>query len=114
MDAPKDMQVDHIKHNRLDNRKNKLRLCTNAQNAYNSRKKQRKASSQYKGVSWCSHTKKWKSQLCYEGFNMYLGYFDSELAAARVYDNTAEELFGEFACLNFPRKEESNVATSCK
>jgi len=36
---------------------------------------------------------------------VFLGYFTDEVDAARAYDLTALEHFGEFASLNFPPKK---------
>src|SRR5258706_13475167 len=45
--------VDHINHNRLDNRRVNLRVCTQQQNALNRTKEQEYHTSKFKGVSWC-------------------------------------------------------------
>ena len=51
LDAPSNLEVDHINHDTLDNRRCNIRLCTRSQNMQNQRKSSGK-SSKYKGVSW--------------------------------------------------------------
>ena len=101
LNAPKGLLVDHIDGNGLNNRKSNLRLCTFAQNAHNSRPR-RNSSSRYKGVCWHKLKKKWTVSIYKGGKRTYLGYYDDEIEAALAYDRKAEELFGEFAYLNFP------------
>ena len=103
MNTPKGMEVDHVNHNTLDNRKTNLRICTRAENQHNRRLQ--KGTSKYKGVYWNKRDKKWVAQIKLEGKQIYLGYFDSEIEAAKCYDINAIKYFGEFAKLNFPRKE---------
>ena len=50
MDFPKGKTVDHKNGNKLDNRKKNLRVCSQAQNCFNSRKKS--GTNPYKGVTW--------------------------------------------------------------
>ena len=99
MNCPKGMQVDHRFHNQLDNRKSKLRICTNTQNLYNS--KSRKGTSQFKGVSWHRLSGKWRAQISINGQQTYLGLFDNEIETAKAYDKVAKMFFGEFARTNF-------------
>ncbi len=94
------LQVDHINHNTLDNRRVNLRLCNNRDNSRN-RKSQKNSSSKYKGVTWCKRTRKWATQIKLREGNRFLGYFNSEIKAALAYDAKAKELFGEFSNLNF-------------
>jgi len=100
LNAPRGLVVDHINHNGLDNRKSNLRLCTRAENSYNSRSFNNK-SSKYKGVSWDKQRKRFVAYIRCNGKCYNLGRFKSQITAAKAYDKKAKELFGEFACLNF-------------
>ena len=98
-------QVDHINGDKTDNRRENLRLATNAQNGAN-KSKQKGTSSEYKGVCWHKATKKWRAQIGVDWKLIHLGYFTDEMDAASAYDEAAMEYFGEFAKLNFPIEEE--------
>jgi len=108
MNARSGLQVDHINHNGLDNRRENLRLCTRTENCRN-RRKYIRGSSIYKGVSWYTHYKKWRARIECEGKQLHLGWFSDEVEAAEVYDKAALKLFGEFAHLNFNVNEKCNV-----
>jgi len=97
--APADKVVDHIDGNGSNNRRANLRLCTKAQNLYNS--KPRASRSQYKGVRYDKRTQKWIAEITYLGKKHYLGSFDDEIEAAKAYDRQARKFFGEFARPNF-------------
>ena len=99
---PAGLICDHKDHNGLNNSRSNLRVCTNAENARNQRP-QKGRSSRYKGVGWHKRNKKWQAQIRFNGGLLHLGLFDSQIVAAVAYDRKAEELFGEFACLNFPQ-----------
>ncbi len=89
-------EVDHINHNTLDNRKCNLRLCTRSQNSQN-RNKQRNCTSQYKGVCWHKRRRKWIVQIKTKKKQIEIGFYESEVEAAKAYESKAKELFGEFA-----------------
>ena len=91
--------VDHIDRNPLNNQKNNLRLCTNAQNHWNTNKIKKKCSSKYKGVRQKTDSK-WTSQIKCNGKLYYLGEYKTEREAGIAYNIKAKELFGEFSCLN--------------
>ena len=103
MKPPKGMVVDHVRHNKLDNSRDNLRVCSRSENARN-KVKHRGASSRYKGVYYDKSRKKWFAAICFEGRLRRLGWFDDEVEAARAYDRGAVELFGAFARLNFPEE----------
>ena len=99
MCAPIGLEVDHINWNKLDNRRENLRLCYHAQNGMN-KAGLMNASSKYKGVCWCQQTKKWKATIQVNKKQIWLGRFDSEIDAALTYNVAAEKYQGEFAHLN--------------
>jgi hypothetical protein len=98
MDAPKGMDVDHINHDTLDNRKQNLRLATRSQNLANNRRPI--GATGFRGVCRTSSGEllPFKAQIKGE----YLGTFANAVDAARAYDTAASKKFGEFARLNFP------------
>lgn len=101
MQPPKGMMVDHINHNKLDNRQINLRVCTRQQNTQNNGKHAR-SSSQFKGVGYSKDRHKWFAKIWFEGQRIWLGYFLDEVDAAHAYDRAAVKYFGRFAHLNFP------------
>ena len=96
--APKGLQVDHINHNGLDNRKENLRLATNTENARN------KKSTGHKGVCWNKSAKMYQAKITINYKSIHLGCFESVSDAAKAYDKAAKNYFGDFAQLNFPEK----------
>ena len=95
------LQVDHKDGNPLNNTKSNLRICTNTENARNSRKPTgRYYTSKYKGVSRNSRNNNWRARIQYNAKLINIGYFNNEKIAAIAYNNKAKELFGEFAWLN--------------
>jgi len=109
MEAPRGMSVDHINGDRLDNRKQNLRVCTHSQNCAN-KPPRRDSATGLKGV-WKSKEKCSKPFWAYIGppggngkVKISLGYFETAELAAMAYDEKAKELYGEFAYLNFPEK----------
>lgn len=91
-------QVDHKNGNCLDNRRDNLRICTNAENARN-RHAVNTASGE-KGVTWDWRTKSWKAQIMLNYKNIHLGRFVQKEHAAAAYQEAAKRFFGQFASLN--------------
>lgn len=98
-----DVKGDHVKHDTLDNRREKLRNATSTQNRRNSRS-QAGSSSHFLGVSYSKRDRRWLAHIRYDGITRHIGSFLAEEDAALAYDKVAAREFGEFANLNFPEK----------
>ena len=95
--TPKGCHTDHINCNGLDNRKENLRTVTQKQNQQN--RASRYGASRYKGVN--PKNSRWRARIRVDKKLIHLGYFDSEIDAAKCYDVYATKHFGKYANTNF-------------
>lgn len=98
-EVPDDLYIDHIDGNRLNNNIDNLRLASAQENQYN-KFRQTNGTSSYKGVWFDSKKNVWKASIRLQSKRLYIGQFDSELAAAIAYDKIAIDLHGKYAKLN--------------
>jgi hypothetical protein len=97
------LEVDHKDRDKLNNQIENLRVLTSAQNIAN-RGPQRtsKRTSSYKGVAWDKENKCWRATFNY--LNVYKSKrFQTEIEAAKWYDEQSFKRHGEFAYQNFPK-----------
>ena len=95
---PGDKRIaDHINRERLDNRRENLRACDRAGNNRNS-SGSRNRISKYKGVF--PNRARWMAQITFQRRCHHLGTFDTQEEAARVYNEAALRMHGDFASLN--------------
>lgn len=99
MGEPENMLVDHINHDKLDNRRCNLRVATRTQNLRN-RAKWILKTSKYKGVDYYKRIKRWRARIEVNGKNVHIGSYRTQEEAALAYNNAALIHHGEFAGLN--------------
>lgn len=97
MNAEKDVQIDHIFHNVLDNRKENLRAISQQKNLQNRKSKNINNTSGYRNVSLIEN--RWVIQMQVEGKNTRLkSYPYDQLDEAGVYaEEMREKYYGKFA-----------------
>lgn len=89
-------QGDHINGNRLDDRRENLRICSHAENLWN-RGYAKNNRSGFKGVYKHLNCNKWAAEIGKNGKRFYLGLFETPELAHEFYCLAAEMLHGEFA-----------------
>jgi len=95
LDPDRNMVIDHINHNKLDNRKENLRICTNRENCMNQDKSKNNKSG-YKGVYYNKLSNKWESSIKIHGKSIYLGIFSNKEEAFEKYKEAERYYFKEF------------------
>lgn len=94
MDTDEDMIVDHINHDKSDNRKENLRNCTISQNGMNSKLR-------IDSKTGVTGVYKFKDRYCCEihinGKKIHLGYYDDFDKAINVRKQAEEKYFGEYS-----------------
>jgi hypothetical protein len=76
-----DLRVDHINGNGIDNRRSNLRVGSQRLNLQNTHGR---GTSEYRGVSFREDIGKWKARAMLDGREYFLGYFASEIEAAKT------------------------------
>jgi hypothetical protein len=88
--------VDHLNNNSLDNRRENLEFATNSQNSQNRKKTLQDTSSKFIGVHYNKEKEKWTARCA----SKFLGNFENEEDAAKIYDKYALIKFGKNASTN--------------
>jgi hypothetical protein len=101
--------VDHINGDKLDNRRENLRICTTQENSQNIKVYKTKTSSKYRCVFYDKVWNKWWVQKVVNKKACYIGAFKTELEAAEAFDmfilkNNIP------TSLNFPEKREEYLS----
>lgn len=93
--APAGMYVDHINGNKLDNRKNNYRLCTNQENNRNKGLYSHNTSG-VTGVTYDKSRSKWQAQIVVNDQNIHLGRYDNFQDAVNARVKAEEVYFKEY------------------
>jgi hypothetical protein len=87
-DCPKGFQIDHINGNKLDNRRENLRIVTTKENQRNLHKTRNNKRNLY-GLFQNSGGS-WYARITHDGMVSKCGPFETELEAAKFYNYLAE------------------------
>lgn len=97
--TPKGLETDHINGNKLDNRRENLRICTTSENQRN-RPIRRDSGSMFKGLSFDKRRMVFRAYICLNRKNMYLGTFSNSQMAYEARKQAEKIYHGEFTNRN--------------
>lgn len=96
MDTENNQPIDHKMHNKKDNRKSQLRICTTQKNNMN-RSVSKNNTSGVTGVGWHKKNNKWEAKIKINKKLLYLGQFDKFEDAVKARKKAEEKYFGEYS-----------------
>lgn len=88
--------IDHIGHNKTDNRKFNLRICTQGENSRNHNISALNTSGK-SGVVYDKSRSKWVATIVKDGKTIHLGRFNSYNDAVYKRNEAEEKYFGEYS-----------------
>lgn len=97
-EAEEGKNVDHINGDPSDNRRENLRICTQAENLHN-RKKSKNNTSGHKGVSWSKTNNRWRITITNKG-KLVIKYAKDFEKACKIHEELERKLYGEFASIS--------------
>lgn len=111
MDANPGSLIDHKKHERHDNRKEKLRHSDINTNHFN-HEVYKNNTSGVTGVNWDADSGKWRARLWAYGKMYHLGRFDNFEDAVKARKEAEEKYFGEFSYDNSMKEDDNELQQS--
>lgn len=104
------MVVDHINHNKIDNRKDNLRVCMQNENMRNC-VISKNNSSGTTGVAFDKQRNKWIASIMVNRKMIYLGRYKNIEDAVKARKNAEEKYFGEYSYDN-SNNSENDIVTN--
>ena len=95
----KDLEVDHINGNSLDNRKKNLRICKHIDNGKNLTLKSNNVSGT-PGVCLFKRTGQWTAEIKVNYQKIHIGYFETKEEAIQARKKAEIKYFGEYGSIN--------------
>src|SRR3990167_1278957 len=95
MDCPSHLQIDHMNHNTLDNRKSNMRIVTSQENHQNRKgANSDNKTSKFRGVCYKPKLRTWVGRVFYKGHCYWTGSFKSEEEAHKSVVFKRNKLYG--------------------
>lgn len=92
-DFPPRMVIDHINHNPLDNRRENLRVVSNAENMQNLDPQKCKSSGGVRGVTYDKQTGKWRVRFTKNNKTVCFGRYEDLEEARKIATKVLKEIF---------------------
>lgn len=99
VDAPKGSHIDHVNGDKLDNRRENLRVVTPQRNQVNRKRPNKNNTTGVRGVNYMPRLSKkspWRAQITVNRRNLHLGLFATEAKAIAARRAAELKYFGEY------------------